>query len=1057
MVLQELLAHIPSTVKWTARHLRETVPRILHHRFSWHPVFSPAGTAADEIQLPTALPADLRGRHHPKWLRTWLLAVLALLIVVHEARTSAFQSWLFSQWATRLTYKLEAGPSPRITFPESGPFDQRLGYTRIPEFERRLETQGYRVIAQMQFSEAAARLASWGILPPYREPVPAGLVMRGVGGVSLYDSTVRRGVFRDFEEVPPLLVNTLLLIENRHLQEPSDPRRNPVVDWLRLAKAGAFYAGRKLGLPLPLEGGSTLATQLEKFQHSRDGRTSSPLEKLRQMTSASLKAYRGGADTRAERREILLQYMNELPLAATAGWGEVNGLGDGLLAWFGMPPAELFNALDSPSPTPDKVRLYKHVLALLCATRSPTYYLVRNRAALEARVAYYTTQLQQAGVIDREFARRLRATPITFLRTTAASPTPLILQRKTITHLRVQLGQLLGESNAYNLDRLHLRVDSTLDAGLQRNVATLFDQLRDRAFLARHGLIGEHLLGGGDPRGVVYSFLLLERTPQGNAVRVHTDTLDTPFDINNGMKMELGSTAKLRTLAHYLELMTGLYQEFSHLDGKALAQSALAARDPLTRWAATTLGLQRSLSLEAFLQRAIDRTYPANPGEEFFTGGGAHTFANYERDENRRVYSLRDGLIQSVNLVYIRLMRDIVRFHAARLSYDAQTVLADPDDPARHRLLVEIAEREAKGVLAKAYQEYRNLAPREVEARLLRRHVKDARHLGMLFFAWRTGAGVEALGRWLEPRVGPVPPEQLLRLMKAYGSPELTLADFGFLLDRHPLEVWCAGEVMHRPGISWTELLARSEEPRRTASAWLFKTRNRHAQNLRLRIRIEDDAFARMTPSWRRLGFPFEHLVPSFATAIGASSDRPDALGELMGIILNDGVRLPAVAVRTMRFAAGTPYETVLERAPGTRVRVMPAVVARTLRQVMTGVVTEGTARRVAGAFVDARGEPIEVGGKTGSGDNRHKTFARGGGVIASRPVSRTAAFAFYIGDRYVGVITASVTGKAAGNYHFTSSLPVALLRLLAPAIETRLQPTLRYVERMPSELSHPS
>ncbi|HSB78362.1 MAG TPA: transglycosylase domain-containing protein [Candidatus Methylomirabilis sp.] len=1056
MVLHELLAHIPSPVKRTVRHSREAVLRALHHRFSLHPAFSAAGTASDEIQLPTALPTDLRDQRHPKRLRVWLLAVLVLLIAVYETRTSAFQSWVFSHWATRLTFKLEAGPSPRIAFPESGPFDQRLGYTRIPEFERSLKAQGYRVTAQTQFSEAAARLASWGILPPYREPVSAGLHIRGAGGVSLYDSTVGHGTFRTLEEVPPLLVTTLLLIENRRLQEPSDPRENPVVDWPRLAKAGALYAGRKLGLPLPLEGGSTLATQLEKFQHSRDGRTSSPLEKLRQMISASLKVYREGTDTRAERREILLQYLNELPLSARADWGEVNGLGDGLLAWFGIPSTDLSRALNSVLSTPDKVRVYKHVLALLCATRSPTYYLVRNHAALDARVAYYTTQLQQAGVIDREFARRLRATPITFVREEVAPPARFVLQRKTISHLRLQLGQLLGESNAYTLDRLHLQVDSTLDASLQRDVATLFDQLRDRAFLARHGLIGEHLLGAGDPRDVVYSFLLLERTPLGNVTRVHTDTLDAPFDVNDGMKMELGSTAKLRTLAHYLELMAGLHQEFSPLDGKALAQRVQAARDPLTRWAATTLESQPHLPLEAFLQRALDRTYSANPGEQFFTGGGLHTFANYERDENRRVYSLREGLVQSVNLVYIRLMRDLVRFHTARLPYDADRLFADPDDPTRHRLLEEIAEAEAKGVLAKAYQTYRNLSPREVEARLLGRQVKDERHLAMLFFAWHSGAGMEALGRWLEPRVGPLPPEQLVRLIKAYGNPQLTLADFGFLLGRHPLEVWCAGEVIRRPGISWSDLLARSEAPRRIASAWLFKTRNRHAQDLRLRIRLEEDAFARMTPSWRRLGFPFEHLVPSFATAIGASSDRPDALAELMGIILTDGVRLPTLDVRKLRFAAGTPYETVLERAPGTRLRVMPAPVASILRQVMTGVVTEGTARRVAGAFANSQGTPIEVGGKTGSGDNRYKTFARGGELIASRPVSRTAAFAFYIGDRYVGVITASVSGKEAGNYNFTSSLPVAILGLLAPAIETRLQPSLSDVERTPPATYHP-
>jgi len=80
------------------------------------------------------------------------------------------------------------------------------------------------------------------------------------------------------------------------------------------------------------------------------------------------------------------------------------------------------------------------------------------------------------------------------------------------------------------------------------------------------------------------------------------------------------------------------------------------------------------------------------------------------------------------------------------------------------------------------------------------------------------------------------------------------------------------------------------------------------------------------------------------------------------------------------------------------------------------------------------------VGGKTGSGDNRFKTFARGGGVISARPVSRTAAFVFYLGDRHFGVITASVNGETAGRFHFTSSLPVALLRLLSSSLVNRLE-----------------
>jgi membrane peptidoglycan carboxypeptidase len=255
------------------------------------------------------------------------------------------------------------------------------------------------------------------------------------------------------------------------------------------------------------------------------------------------------------------------------------------------------------------------------------------------------------------------------------------------------------------------------------------------------------------------------------------------------------------------------------------------------------------------------------------------------------------------------------------------------------------------------------------------------------------------------------------------------------------------------PKISLEDLRSRCEEACRAASAWLFRTRNRHAQDVRLRIRIEQDAFARMTPSWRRLGFPFDRLVPSLATAIGSSSDRPDALAELMGIIVNNGVRLPTIEVRELHFASGTPYETVLEHASESGEQVMPAVVARALRPGLLGVVRAGTAQRAARAFVDATGTITELGGKTGSGDNQQKTFRRGGGVISSRSVSRTAAFAFYIGDRYFGVITASVTGRKAGQYDFTSSLPVALLGLLGPAIEDRLALTSRGRDASPPEL----
>jgi hypothetical protein len=97
--------------------------------------------------------------------------------------------------------------------------------------------------------------------------------------------------------------------------------------------------------------------------------------------------------------------------------------------------------------------------------------------------------------------------------------------------------------------------------------------------------------------------------------------------------------------------------------------------------------------------------------------------------------------------------------------------------------------------------------------------------------------------------------------------------------------------------------------------------------------------------------------------------------------------------------------------------------------------VEQGTAQGVKGAFTRPGEFNVVVGGKTGSGDNRFETFNRYGNVLTSRAVNRTATFVFYIGERYFGVITAFVAGPEASRYRFTSALPVAALKLLAPAI----------------------
>ena len=63
---------------------------------------------------------------------------------------------------------------------------------------------------------------------------------------------------------------------------------------------------------------------------------------------------------------------------------------------------------------------------------------------------------------------------------------------------------------------------------------------------------------------------------------------------------------------------------------------------------------------------------------------------------------------------------------------------------------------------------------------------------------------------------------------------------------------------------------------------------------------------------------------------------------------------------------------------------------------------------------------------------------------------NRTATFAFFLGDRFFGTLTAHVHGEEADKYGFTSSLPVAILKVMAPDLMPLLAP--REVHGRPSD-----
>jgi hypothetical protein len=154
-----------------------------------------------------------------------------------------------------------------------------------------------------------------------------------------------------------------------------------------------------------------------------------------------------------------------------------------------------------------------------------------------------------------------------------------------------------------------------------------------------------------------------------------------------------------------------------------------------------------------------------------------------------------------------------------------------------------------------------------------------------------------------------------------------------------------------------------------------------------------------------------------------------------MGILANDGVRQGAARIEDLHFAAGTPYETRLALRGNAPERVLPEEVAFTARRAAFDVVANGTARRLNGVLKLHDGTIVPIGGKTGTGDHRFDVHGRGGVLISSRVVNRTATIVFFIGDRYFGTMMAYVQEPDAAKYKFTSALPAQLMKSLVPAL----------------------
>jgi membrane peptidoglycan carboxypeptidase len=1011
--------------------------------------------------MPLRIIATMSTGARLKWLlglvAAAFLGILAYLLSV-EMQTSRLQARYLARLDRGVAFTMEPGPSDSIRFPRtssSGPYDIRLGYARLPDFQQRLLARGYEVTQQARASSTMVSIADRGLFLPYAEKDQGGLQLFDTNGAPLFSARYPALAYAEFNEIPPLIVSTLTFIEDRYLLDATQPNRNPALDWGRFSRALTDQALRIVNRHQPAPGGSTLATQIEKFRHSPDGRTTTPPEKLRQIASASVRAYLGGEDTLPARRTIVLHYLNSVPLAAQPGIGEIAGLGDGLAAWYGRDFDEVNRLLAQaslqgpngealPETLKEEALAFKQTLSLLIAQRAPSYYLLRNPGGLERLTDSYLRVLATDGVISKTLRDAALGQRLELHRAALPSPSESYVARKAVTLLRSRLVDALGLESVYDVDRLDLTAHATLNKNVQATVSEALTRAATVDGAKAAGLFGfEMLRPGDDPSKITFSFTLFERRGGENLLRVQTDSVNQPFDISRGARLNLGSTAKLRTVVTYLQIVSTLHARYASMSTAELKRVDPDPLDALTRWAVDYLSHTDDRSLPAMLDAAIKRKYSASP-EAFSTGGGMQAFTNFDKSDNGRILTVHDAFQHSVNLVFVRLMRDIVHFEMVEAAGPSLSWTEDP--PTRQRYLMQFVDQESLVYLHRFYLKYQGKTSDAALDTLIAGMHKSPPKLAT---ALRSVAP-EAPPAWFNARMRAAlkgTPEQgltdddLAALYAKYAIDKFNLNDRGYIARVHPIELWMLNYLRRHPNASESELRSASKDARFTSYVWLFKTRHRGAQDRRIRRMVELQAYAKIGEAWRALGYPFETVTPSYAAAVGASGDRPDALAQLIGIVTNGGRNLPLQSIDSLEFAAGTPFETHFAHVPDTEDPIVAPDIVAVVQGLLHDVVQGGTGTRLAGGLPLGDGRTLAVYGKTGTGDQRFEVYARGGRLIESRKVNRTATFVFAIDGRFFGTLTAFTHEPYAARYSYTSAMAVQLLKSLGPSLAPLVGP----------------
>lgn len=264
-----------------------------------------------------------------------------------------------------------------------------------------------------------------------------------------------------------------------------------------------------------------------------------------------------------------------------------------------------------------------------------------------------------------------------------------------------------------------------------------------------------------------------------------------------------------------------------------------------------------------------------------------------------------------------------------------------------------------------------------------------------------------------------------------------SLQDRAFLAKLHPMKLESGRLIAEQPELRLEGAMAQTEESRvKIYNSWLINPKKLtdgkiRAQNRAITIMMDRDAWGEIEGFWHKIGYPKEyHLVPSLASVIGVSGNKPEALSKFTSIILHGGENVRITPFTDIHFGTGADNPHELHARPGLPAgpRILhPEVAEHLIKMARGGVENEqGTSRRLFGVFKNQDGSPAVTFGKTGTAADSSTGKFRG---------------AFWMGGtaQCYAITIGVYKDNARPTDKYTSALASQILKALAPEIQPML------------------